>query len=96
MILVWIDTPVKWSSHVVMKRVAGEAGAIDDTYPCDPEALDHGVLAVAYGVQDDTKYWVIKNSWGDAWGEDGYYRIERGTDHCGVANMVQHTVYKEN
>jgi len=73
-----------------------EAGSIDDTYPCDPESLDHGVLAVAYGVQDDVKYWVIKNSWGDSWGEDGYYRIERGTDHCGVANMVQHTVYKEN
>merc|ERR1711998_825376 len=73
-----------------------EAGAIDDTYPCNPEELDHGVLAVAYGEQDSTKYWVIKNSWGTAWGEDGYYRIERGIDHCGVANMAQHTVYKEN
>merc|ERR1711998_18584 len=41
-----------------------EAGAIADTYPCDPESLDHGVLIVAYGEQDDTKYWVIKEQLG--------------------------------
>ena len=46
------------------------------------------------GVQEGTKYWVIKNSWGTEWGEDGYYRIERGSDHCGVSNMVQHSVFK--
>lgn len=71
-----------------------EAGSIDNHTPCDPEELDHGVLAVAYGIQEDTKYWVIKNSWGTSWGEGGYYRIERGSDHCGVANMVQHSVVK--
>jgi len=72
-----------------------EAGSIDDHTPCDPEELDHGVLAVGYGVQENTSYWVIKNSWAEDWGEDGYYRIERGTDHCGVANMVQHSVIKK-
>jgi len=72
-----------------------EAGSIDDHTPCDPESLDHGVLAVGYGVQESTPYWVIKNSWAETWGEAGYYRIERGTDHCGVANMVQHSVYKK-
>ena len=73
-----------------------EAGSISTTTPCDPTYLDHGVLAVAYGVQNGTDYWVIKNSWGSDWGEDGYYRIERGSDHCGVANMVQHQVYKDS
>jgi len=71
-----------------------EAGSIDDHTPCDPESLDHGVLAVGYGVQEGTEYWVIKNSWAETWGEEGYYRTLRGTDHCGVANMVQHTVVK--
>lgn len=80
------------------KTIAGweycDAGAIDTTTPCDPTELDHGVLAVGYGNQEGSEYWVIKNSWGPQWGEDGYYRLERGTDHCGVANMVTHGVYK--
>merc|ERR1711988_1778190 len=73
-----------------------EAGSISTTTPCDPTSLDHGVLAVAYGVQEGTDYWVIKNSWGSEWGEEGYYRIERGDNHCGVANMVVHSVYKDS
>eukprot|EP00618_Florenciella_parvula_P001001 CAMPEP_0119521098 /NCGR_PEP_ID=MMETSP1344-20130328/36910_1 /TAXON_ID=236787 /ORGANISM="Florenciella parvula, Strain CCMP2471" /LENGTH=554 /DNA_ID=CAMNT_0007559041 /DNA_START=39 /DNA_END=1703 /DNA_ORIENTATION=- len=73
-----------------------EAGSISTTTPCDPTSLDHGVLAVAYGVQDGTDYWVIKNSWGSEWGEEGYYRLTRGDNHCGVANMVVHSVYKNS
>jgi len=37
-------------------------------------------------------YWLIKNSWGSDWGEEGYYRIVRGENHCGVANFAVHSV----
>ncbi|CAM9192150.1 unnamed protein product [Phaeothamnion confervicola] len=71
-----------------------QAGGIDDLLPCEPTYLDHAVLVVGYGVQDGVKFWVIKNSWGTDWGEDGYYRMLRGTNHCGVANMAVHSVVK--
>lgn len=52
--------------------------------------LDHGVLIVGYGIQDNIKYWLVKNSWGTSWGDQGYVKIERSDKTndpgiCGVA-----------
>ena len=73
------------------------AGAIDQTASasCDPTYIDHAVVIVGYGTQDDVDYWVVKNSWGTEWGEAGYYRQVRGSNHCGISNFVVHSVVKK-
>jgi len=57
-------------------------------YECDPTQLDHAVLAVGYGTEDGTPFWIVKNSWGAAWGENGYFRMYRGEGLCGINNAV--------
>jgi len=52
------------------------------------EQVDHAVLLVGYGKDDDTAYWTMQNSWGDDWGEDGYFRMARGQDESGCESIV--------
>jgi cathepsin L len=43
--------------------------------------LNHGVQLVGYGTDpDEGDYWLVRNSWGTGWGEDGYIRLERHSD----------------
>jgi cathepsin B len=45
----------------------------------------HAVTLVGWGVDENgTKYWRIKNSWNESWGEKGFFRIVRAEDHCSV------------
>jgi len=51
----------------------------------DNDDLDHAVLAVGYGTENGQDYWLIKNSWSTHWGDDGYVKIARDQNLCGVA-----------
>ena len=56
-------------------------------------------LFQGYGVQHYGKngtslapYFIVRNSWGAAWGEDGYFRIARGYNKCGLSDCASYPV----
>jgi len=62
------------------------SGGIIDA-PCVGH-IDHAVVVVGYGTEDGVDYWKVRNSWGDAWGEKGYFRIKRNNGQEGTMCMM--------
>lgn len=59
---------------------------------CNSEILDHAALVVGYGTNSEKgDYWIVKNSWGTTWGEQGYAWTARNKkNHCGIATSASY------
>ncbi|KAI7837182.1 hypothetical protein COHA_008975 [Chlorella ohadii] len=73
-----------------------KSGIMGDSVQCT-RPLDHSVLVAGYGTDEATgeQYWLIKNSWGSAWGEGGYVRLKRNQtlDRDGQAGLATFPAY---
>ena len=54
---------------------------------CPSKVLSHSVVVVGWGVENGIPFWRVKNSWGTGWGEDGFFRIVRGKQACGIGSI---------
>ena len=66
------------------------SGVLDSTL-CGT-LLDHAVVVVGYGEENGVKYWLVRNSWGTSWGDNGYLKILRSESTndvgiCGIASV---------
>jgi cathepsin C len=55
------------------------------------QKVDHSVLLVGWGTDpiSGEKFWILQNTWGPQWGEEGFFRIKRGSDELGVESICE-------
>ncbi|CAF1095581.1 unnamed protein product [Brachionus calyciflorus] len=66
-------------------------GGIYNASDCT-DRLNHAVLIVGFNNVNNPPFWIVKNSWGSWWGENGYIRIIKGRNACGIANMASYPI----
>ena len=60
---------------------------------CLDSASKHAVTVVGYGTENGQDYWLVKNSWGTGWGEEGYIKMSRNmNNNCGIATEACYAV----
>jgi Papain family cysteine protease len=72
----------------VIDNIAAYSGGVYAGCTPKDDMPNHAVAVVGYGSAvvngQSVDYWLVKNSWGDSWGEGGYLRIKRGVQMCGI------------
>ncbi|CAH0597115.1 unnamed protein product [Chrysodeixis includens] len=84
--------PVTIGIHAseIMKNYAN--GIFYD-FSCDSSYwTNHGVTVIGYGVRDGEEYWLVKNSWGEDWGEDGYILMSAKNNNCFVLDSPYYPI----
>eukprot|EP01017_Pseudomicrothorax_dubius_P006970 TRINITY_DN120_c0_g1_i1.p1 TRINITY_DN120_c0_g1~~TRINITY_DN120_c0_g1_i1.p1 ORF type:complete len:539 (+),score=148.03 TRINITY_DN120_c0_g1_i1:139-1755(+) len=53
------------------------------------EKVDHSVLCYGWGEENGEKYWMLQNSWGEMWGDNGRFKMRRGTDESAIESLAE-------
>ena len=79
--------PISGSICVTPEFEAYTGGVFKDTTGCT--SLDHSISIAGYGTDPEHgDYWVIRNSWGTDWGENGYVYVAYGSNVCGITTQA--------
>ncbi|EYB96022.1 hypothetical protein Y032_0154g2994 [Ancylostoma ceylanicum] len=89
---IFVNGPVVAIFHVYDDFLEYKKGIYVHKWGSDRGA--HAVKIIGWGEEDNLKYWLISNSLNTDWGEDGFFRMLRGFDHCNIENLVYGGIMK--
>jgi C1A family cysteine protease len=62
---------------------------------CNPgtaRTVSHALLIIGYGTDNGQDYWLVQNSWGESWGMNGFAKIARGSNTCGISSCASYPI----
>ena len=79
--------PVSVMFQVMTDFVSYSDGIYSAGAQCTPagNTINHALLVIGFGTDNNVDYWLVQNSWGVGWGQGGYGKIRRGVNTCGIA-----------
>ncbi|TKS69943.1 Cathepsin B [Collichthys lucidus] len=83
---IYKNGPVEGAFSVYEDFVMYKSGVYQHVY--GSEVGGHAIKMLGWGVEDGVPYWLCANSWNTDWGDNGYFKILRGSDHCGIESEV--------
>ena len=71
-------------------------GVLDEASNCTGigKMINHAVAAVGYGTENGTDYWLLRNSFGSTWGNEGYFKVKRGINWCNIESYGYYPVFE--
>ena len=84
MVLAIQDSPLSIAVDATLWQTY-TGGIITSTSGCG-STLNHAVQLVGYNAAQS--YWIVRNSWGESWGEGGYIYVQEGKNVCGIAGQA--------
>jgi len=93
-IALFIHGPVVAHMDASLPSFRFYGGGIYNDPSCSSTNLNHAVLIVGYGTtQNKEDYWIVKNSWGNSWGLNGYFHVARNNgNRCGITSLASSVV----
>jgi len=83
---IYTNGPVEAAYTVYEDFLAYKSGVYVHT--SGDELGGHAVKILGWGVEDNTPYWLVANSWNPDWGNQGFFKIIRGQDECGIEDQI--------
>ncbi|CAH8508753.1 unnamed protein product [Dicrocoelium dendriticum] len=88
---IWLHGPVEASFNVYEDFTVYKSGIYE--HVAGDIIGGHAVRIIGWGEENGIPYWLIANSWNTDWGENGFFRMLRGKDHCGIEHEVVAGMY---
>ncbi|KDO26680.1 hypothetical protein SPRG_20483 [Saprolegnia parasitica CBS 223.65] len=98
----WATGELKLETALLKQPITAAVIAANDAWQhytsgvvtsCPGNTLDHSVLVVGYGAENGVDYFKVRSSWGAAWGDKGYIKLQRGVGGKGMCNVAEFPIY---